>query len=81
MTAALATDAMVLGATTGPTGVRVDQVAPPHAQYLTPPESSQSLRPIFAGLTLSLMVTRAASTHPLGRYGIDARAVKAVMDG
>jgi hypothetical protein len=56
---------MVLGATPGPTGVRVDQVAPPHAQYLTPPESSQSLRPIFAGLTLSLMVTR-ASTHSGG---------------
>lgn len=69
MTAALATDAMVLGATPGPTGVRVDQVAPPHVQYLTPPESFQSLRPIFAGLTLSLMVTRAASTHSAGGMG------------
>ena len=81
MTAALATGVMYWGRPPTLPAFLWPKWRPPHAQCPVPPESFQSLHPMFAGLTLSLMVTRAASTHPLGRYGIDARAVKAVMDG
>ena len=80
MTAALATDAMVLGATPGPTGVRVDQVAPPARTVPHPAGEFPKPTPNIRGPD-AILDGHPGGVHPLGRYGIDAGAVKAVMDG
>ena len=79
MTAALATDAMVLGATTAlPAFVWIKwrparTVPHPAGEFPKPTLDIRGPDAVLDG--------HPGGVHPLGRYGIDAGAAKVVMDG